>query len=287
MNALGYYNGTYGPLDEMTVPMNDRACYFGDGVYEAAVGMGNVIYDLDAHTDRMYASAQLLRIKMPHDREELKDILVDLVSKVDPAPLFMVYWQVSRATGRREHPFPKGDAPGNLWVTVQAVKEQPKAMEYRLITLPDTRFLHCNIKTLNLIPNVMALQQAVEAGCQEAVFHRDGRVTECARSNISIIKEGVFRTAPADNYILGGIARRNLLAACHKLGIPSLEAPFTVGEMMDADEVVVSSTGRFCVRVCEIDGQPVGKRDAERFQKLYQYVMEDFFSIIGMRTPSL
>jgi D-alanine transaminase len=146
----------------------------------------------------------------------------------------------------------------------------------RLITYPDTRFLHCNIKTLNLIPSVMAATAAAAAGCYEAVFHRNGRVTECSHSNVHIIKDGVFRTAPADNYILAGVARANLIKFCGRLGIEVREEPFTVEQMMAADEVIVSSAGGFCLAAEEINGRPVGGRAPELLRQLQDMAVNDY-----------
>lgn len=142
--------------------------------------------------------------------------------------------------------------------------------------MEDTRFFHCNIKTLNLIPSVMASQKAKEMGCDETVFHRGGRVTECAHSNVHIIKDGVFRTAPLDNLILPGTARAHLITACKKLGIGVSEEPFSVDELMAADEVIVSSAGSLCLQAVEIDGKPVGGKAPEILKPLQDEVLRVF-----------
>ena len=138
------------------------------------------------------------------------------------------------------------------------------------------RFFHCNIKTLNLLPSVLASEKAKQAGCQEAVFHRGERVTECSHSNVSIIENGVFVTAPTDNLILPGIARSNLIKACRALDIPVSETPFTVERMMQADEVIVSSSGSFCLSASHIDGVAVGGKRGDLLEKLRTYLEADF-----------
>lgn len=267
MKILGYYNGVCGPLEEMTVPMNDRACYFGDGVYEAAMARNGVIFGLDEHLDRLYNSAGLLDIAIPYTKKEMADILYGLLEKMDDREIF-IYWQVSRGTAMRKHEFPGKDVTANLWVTMKpgSCKEPDSAL--KLVTTEDTRFLHCNIKTLNLLPNVMASQKAVAAGCDECVFHRGDIVTECAHSNVSILKDGVFKTHPTDHYILPGITRMHLIQECKKLCIPVDETPFTMEELFDADEVIVSSTTKLCSAACEIDGKPVGGKAGELLRKL-------------------
>ena len=274
MKCLGYYNGKYGKLEDMYVPMNDRASYFGDGVYDATYSRNGIIYTLDEHVDRFYNSAGLLKINIPYTKDELKGILNDMVSKVEQGDNF-VYWQATRGTGIRDHVFPQ-DNKANIWITIKPSPIQDMSKHIKLITAEDTRFLHCNIKTLNLIPSVMASQKAKEAGCQECVFHRGDRVTECAHSNVHIIKDGVFKTAPTDHYILPGIARAHLIRACKKNNIVVDETPFTIDELMDADEVIVSSAGSFCLVADEIDGKKVGNKAPQLIKILQDFLMDEF-----------
>lgn len=262
MEKLGYYNGTFGPLDEMAVPMNDRACWFGDGVYEATTSRNYVPFALEEHMDRLYNSARLLKIIIPHKKDEMKDLIREMMRQVDTDRQF-VYWQVTRGTADRSHEFPKGNVPANVWVMIKPFDDFNIFQKLKLITVEDTRFLHCNIKTLNLLPNVMAAQKAAEAGCQEVVFHRGDLVTEGAHSNIHILKDGVLRTHPTDRYILPGISRKHTLNICRKHNIPVDETPFTLTALMDADEVFVTSASKLCKIAGEIDGIPVGGRAPE------------------------
>ena len=269
MKVLGYYNGVCGPLEEMTVPMNDRACYFGDGVYEAAMARNGVIFGLDEHMDRLFNSAGLLDIQIPYTKKELADILYDLLGKMDDSEIF-IYWQISRGTAMRKHEFPEAGVTANLWITMKPGSCKEPDSSLKLITVEDTRFFHCNIKTLNLLPNVMASQKAVAAGCDEGVFHRGDIVTECAHSNVSILKDGVFKTHPTDHFILPGITRMHLIQECKKLLIPVDEIPFTLEELFDADEIIVSSTSKLCSAACELDGKPVGGKDTALLRKLQE-----------------
>ena len=269
MKVLGYYNGVCGPLEEMTVPMNDRACYFGDGVYEAAMARNGVIFGLDEHMDRLFNSAGLLDIQIPYTKKELADILYDLLGKMDDSEIF-IYWQISRGTAMRKHEFPEAGVTANLWITMKPGSCKEPDSSLKLITVEDTRFFHCNIKTLNLLPNVMASQKAVAAGCDEGVFHRGDIVTECAHSNVSILKDGVFKTHPTDHFILPGITRMHLIQECKKLLIPVDETPFTLEELFDADEIIVSSTSKLCSAACELDGKPVGGKDTALLRKLQE-----------------
>ena len=275
MKTLGYYNGKYGELEEMSIPMNDRVCWFGDGVYDAGPSRNYKIFAIDEHIDRFFNSAGLLDIEMPVTKEELKELLQEMVNKMDIGNLF-VYYQVTRGTGVRDHAYTKG--PGNLWIMLKPAEISDGIEPIKLITVEDTRFLHCNIKTLNLIPSCVATEKAKKAGCQEAVFYRaGGRVTECAHSNVHIIKGGKLVTAPTDNLILPGIARAHLIRMCKKLGIPVSETPYTLKELFEAEEVLVTSSSNLCLHACEIDGKPVGGKNPELLEKIRSALLGDFY----------
>ena len=267
MKDIAYYNGKIGRIDEVQAPITDRGFYFGDGVYDAAMVRNKKIFALDDHLDRFYNSLSLLRIEPPMERSELAATLNDLVSRLDSDAPHMLYWQSTRAAAHRKHAFPAG-AKATLMAFAEACPLDRHDHPYKLITVEDTRFLHCNIKTLNLIPSVIAYQRCIEQGCQETVFHRGERVTECAHSNILIIKDGVLCTPPRDNLILPGITLKHLLMLAEKNGIPTSEAPFTMQELVDADEIIVSSSGGLCIQAVELDGKPIGGKDPKTLKTL-------------------
>lgn len=274
MENLGYYNGKIAPIDEMMVPMNDRVCYFGDGVYEATMVSNHKIFALDDHVERFYNSAGLVKIEIPYTKQELADILNDLVQKVD-SPDQMLYWQITRGTAPRNHIYPTG-VKANLWVTIKPMKVKDQSKKLLLTTMEDTRFLYCNIKTLNLMINCMAATHAEDQGCDECVFHRGDIVTECAHSNISIIKDGVFITHPTDHYILPGITRKHIIQICKDHNIPVDETTFTMQQLMEADEVLVSSSTQLCRSTCSVDGVPVGGRNPEMVKLIQDAYMEKY-----------
>ena len=274
MKTLGYYNGTVDELDRITVPMLDRACYFGDGVYDVTYSRNHRIYALEEHVDRFFASAEMLRISIGMTREELCSLLSDLVCKLDDGDLW-VYFQASRATAPRSHAFPEG-AKANLWVMLKPAKIKDTYQPMRCITMEDTRFLHCNVKSLNLLPNVLATQATVEAGVDECILHRGNDVTECAHSNLSILSKGKLITHPADCHILAGTGRAHLLGACRTMGIDVEERVFTMEEMMAADELLITSASALCVRVSEVDGVKVGGRAGDTVKKLQDWLLADF-----------
>ena len=274
MKNLGYYNGAFGLLEEMTIPMNDRVCWFGDGVYDAGPCRNYKIFAIDEHLNRFYGNARALDMEIPIKKEEMAALLNELVKKLDTGDLF-VYYQVTRGTAIRTHSYTKG--PGNLWIMMKPASINDGREPIRLITCEDTRFFHCNIKTLNLIPSVMAARQAESQGAYEAVFYRPGgRITECAHSNVHILKNGTLYTAPTDNLILPGIARAHLLCACRNLGIPVKEEPYYLPDLMDADEIIVTSSSNLCLHADQIDGQNAGMKDSRLYEALRHAVLEEF-----------
>ena len=264
MKDIAYYNGKVCEIADMMIPMNDRASFLGDGIYDATGVINHVPLALDDHLDRFYRSARLVRMEIPMSREQLKALLIDLVRQVDDPTQFL-YMQLTRGVGPRNHLFRyAGDQP-SLWAFSRPHVFADVHAGYHAITVEDTRFFHCNIKTIDLLPNVLASQAADDAGCDIAIFHRGERVTECAHSNIHIIRDGKLITAPLDQLILPGVTRKHILALCASNGIPVEERPFTVDEMLSADEVFSSSSSAITCRIVEIDGKPVGGRDEKTF----------------------
>ncbi len=265
MENIGYYNGKTGLIAEMTIPMGDRSVYFGDGVYDATYSVNHIIFALEEHLDRFFNSCRLLEIPAPMEREALKETLYNCVKQVDDPDQF-VYWQCTRGSGLRNHIFPEGKS--NLLIYCLPCPMKDLHQRYKLISMEDTRFYHCNVKTLNLIPSVIASQRAYEKGCQETVFHRGDLVTECAHSNVSILKDGKFITHQLDNLVLPGITRKHLIEICKEKNIPVEERDYTLDELRAADEIIISSSGALCMPACELDGQPVGGKAPEIIQIL-------------------
>ncbi len=292
MENLGYYNGKISPLDELTVPFNDRVHFFGDGVYEATFTRNHKVFALEEHIDRFYRSAAMVDIKIPMEKAEMATLIRDLVEKVD-SPEQQVYFQTTRGTQIRNHTYPE-DMVGNFWVVLKPMPIKDIGAEVKAILREDIRFHQCHIKTLNLLPAVMYSQEAARAGVYEAILYRTPtqsgccgdlcngmptRVTECAHSNVHIINEkGEFQTAPLDNLILPGIARAHLITACHELGIPVNETPFTVDELMNAKEVLISSSSAPGLRCVEIEGKTVGKQAPEMVAALQKWVRDEIFA---------
>ena len=252
MENIAYYNGKISSIEEMMIPMNERSSYFGDGVYDAMFTVDHVPLQLDDHLRRFYRSAK----------------------KID-SPDAMAYVQATRGVGMRGHAYRFAGTTPSLWVWVKPDMLDPMDRSYKAITMEDTRYFHCDIKTINLLPAVIYTQRAEEAGCDETILHRGDRVTECAHSNVHILKDGALKTAPCDNLILPGITRAHRIAQCREMGIPVIEEPFTVREMMEADEVFFTSASALCCRIEEIDGQKVGGRAPELIARIQKAAWDE------------
>ena len=287
LKNLGYYNGKYDLIEKMTVPMSDRVCWFGDGVYDATATRNGIIYCLDDHIDRFFNSAAMVEIEIPYTKDELKTLLNELVSKVDTSNTngeTFLYWQITRgANVPRNHVFPSG-VKANLWVTVTPRRLADVYRRDKLISYEDIRFYMCNIKTLCLLPSVLASEAAKRAGAEECIMYRkesDGiknRVTEGAHTNVHCLKDGCLYTAPLDNLILPGIARKNIIRMCNNLGIPVKEEAFSLEFLMDADEIMLSSSSNFCIAATHVDNIPVGGKAPDILKKIQDALLEDYLT---------
>ena len=279
MKTIAYYDGKIGAPEELMVPFNDRVHFFGDGCYDATVGANGKVYLLDDHLDRFYSSAKALDIKIPMEKKELGELLTKLLSMVDEQVNF-VYWQVTRGVEDRNHVYAE-DVPGKIWVLVRPQTLNNPDIPIALNDEEDTRFHHCNIKTLNLLPSVLTSQRAKRAGCKETIFHRGDIVTECAHSNVSILKDGVFYSHPNDEFILRGIAKTHMIQACYRLGITVMEKPFTFEFLKNADEIIVTSSSNFCLHANTLNGEPVGGKDSATLKAIQDEVLREFYEYTG------
>lgn len=287
LKNLGFYNGKYDTIENVSIPMTDRVCWFGDGVYEATAVRNGKIYCLDEHVDRFFNSASFVEISIPYTKEELKSLLNEMVPKVDVSETngeALLYWQITRgADVPRSHNFPE-NCPARLWITVTPRKLPDVYRKIKAITLEDIRFYMCNIKTLCLLPNVLASEKANKAGAEECVQYRaeangiKERVTEGSHTNVHCIKDGVLYTAPLDNLILPGIARKNIIRICAKIGIPVKEEIYSLDFLRSADEILFSSSSNFCLVATELDGISVGGKAPELLKKLQDALLDDYLS---------
>ena len=274
MINAAYYNGKIDLIENITVPLNDRAVYFGDGVYEVVYFKNGKVFALYDHLDRFYNSLSGIKIDFTMSRDEITAVLYSLLAKLDDVSEGIIYWQVSRGTAPRNHIFPTPAVEPNLLMYAKTKAAPSMDNKIKMITTEDIRFQMCNLKTINLLANVMASQKAEEAGCAEAVLHRGEIVTECSHSNISILKDGVLKTAPLTKYILPGTVRKQLIELCNANDIPVDQTAFTLSELMSADEVLIMSTTAMIRSACEINGEAVGGKAPELLKSIQSKYMD-------------
>jgi D-alanine transaminase len=255
--AIVLLNGEFVPAEEARVSYEDRGYYFGDGIYEVFRVYKGQLFETEAHLARLARSAQAISLKLPCSAEELA-AYVRRLCEANGLDTGIVYLQFTRGAAPRTHDFPENAVPAMMGFAKAMPRPTDKmANGIAAMTVPDIRWLRCDIKSLNLLPNVLAKQQAKEAGLQEAIFHRDGTVTECTSSNLMIVKDGVLCTHPADHLILHGITRSVVLRLAGSCGVPVREVPFTLEELAAADEVFITGTTVEITPVVAVDGRAV------------------------------
>lgn len=260
MSRVAYVNGRFRPIAALAVPVENRALQFADGIYEVVKVMGGRLCDLDRHLDRLERSLEALRIAMPASRGALVQIMREALRR-NGLKDALVYVQIDRGVAPRNHAFPKHARP-SLIVTVRRASF-PKPTELTegvgVITAPDQRWKRCDVKSVSLLANVLAKQQAVEAGCREVwLYDEAGAVTEGSSSNAYIVDpEGRLVTHPLGPRILGGVTRSVVLELARAEGIPVVERPFTLEEVRAAREAFLTSTSSLVLPVTSVDGRPV------------------------------
>lgn len=260
--------------EEAVVDIEDRGYQFGDGVYEVIRVYDGEFFAFQEHIERLERSTGEIRLAMPMPASELKDQLVQLVEKNELANGF-VYLQITRGTAPRTHHFP--EHRNSILTAYTKVMERPlRQLKNGISTIlaDDIRWLRCDIKSLNLLGNVLAKQDAKDLGCTEAIFHRGETVTEGSSSNVFIVKDGVLRTHPANNLILNGITRLKVFEMAAQLGIEIEEQSFTVDELFAADEVFITSTTSEITPVVRIGESLIGRGNpgevTERLQAAFE-----------------
>ncbi|MGN7388361.1 D-amino-acid transaminase [Sporosarcina sp. SAFN-015] len=257
--TIYFIDGKFTSKDSLNISVDDRGYYFGDGVYEVVKVYDGELYTAEEHFARLCQSAKKIKMAIPYSEQQLIDIAKELV-KVNEVNTGHIYLQVTRGASPRIHQFPElSVAPV---VTAYAI-HNPRPLSnieggVSVKSVEDVRWLRCDIKSLNLLANVLAKQEAYEAGCAEAIFIRDGLVMEGSSSNAFGVKDGVVITHPATNLILNGITRQVVLKLCAEMGIPVEERAFTPEEMAAMDEFFITSTTAEITPVVLIDEKPVG-----------------------------
>ena len=244
---------------DASVPYNDRGYVFGDGIYEYIRTYNNNIFTAKPHFERLLRSAKEIGLELKYNVEELTELIQELLA-ANGVVNGGVYIQVTRGAAPRDHAFPTPSVEANVMAFTKTYDRPYKLLEEGInaITTEDIRWLRCDIKSLNLLGNVLAKERAVKYNAQEAIQHRGDIVTEGSSSNVYAIKAGEIYTHPVNNYILNGITRMVIKDIAQEKGIPFNEGTFTVDFLRNADEIIVSSTSIEVMPVVKLDGEQVG-----------------------------
>ncbi len=258
-----YLNGTYLDRAKAVVSVDDRGFLFGDGVYEVTRATQGQLFEGERHMRRLARGLDGIALELPAGfAGELLEVSERLLREnaLEEGDA-IVYLQVTRGTAPRTHYFPPPGTKPTVFLSATRLKvpDDVRARGASVITLPDERWGRCDLKTVNLLPNVLAKQKAVIAKAFEAVLVSDGVMIEGASSNSFAVVNGVLRTHPATHRILAGITREVLLELAAELGIPVAERAVTLEELAGASEVMVTATTADVMPVVQVDGRPVGQ----------------------------
>lgn len=252
-------NGSLIDKKDVAIDMEDRGYQFGDGVYEVIRVYDGVCFELEAHIQRLAKSADELEIAYPFPLVDIEQQLLELVEKTQ-LENGTIYIQITRGVARRTHHFPENITP-TVVAYVQDLIRPLNKMENGSIAIlaDDIRWKRCDIKSLNLLGNVLIKQKAKGQGYEEAILHRDGIVTEGSSTNVFIVKNDVIYTHPANHLILKGITREIVINIAQESNFPLIQTHFTVDELLDADEVFITSTTLEVIPIIQVDHQKIGE----------------------------
>lgn len=275
-SPLTWFCGQYLPKDRVRIAPDDRGFQFGDGVYEFIRSYDGRLFRPKQHVERLEHSLREVRIGY-EGTGDLPAIALELLRRNGLTQRdATVYIQVTRGQSPRAHPFPAGDTEPTVYVEARRLAVPAAEMNegVAVITVPDTRWSRCDIKSICLLPNVLARQQAEEAGASEALFVRDGIVTEGTHTSVFGIRDGKLRTHSLDGCILPGITRSVILELCASLGVEVEEHAIRAEELPMMDELFIASTASEVIPVCTVDGVPIAAGQpgptTRRFQSAFR-----------------
>lgn len=258
MPDIGYLNGHFSPLEEIKISPDDRGFLFGDGVYEVIRAYHGVPAFWCEHFNRLVRSAKEIQLHFSLEQAEFQRLLLDGLQQSGYQE-GKIYIQVTRGVAPREHTFPPNGEPTVFLAFRKMVALSTEVCQrgVNVITLPDTRWHRCDIKSLNLLPNVLAKQKAREANAFEGVFVRDGQVTEGATSNIFAVKNGMIITPERNNLILAGVTQQQVVTLAQGKGLDVQFRPIPISEFLQSDEVFLVGTTIEILPVIQVNGETI------------------------------
>lgn len=257
-----YLNGAYLDRSEAKLSVDERGFFFGDGVYEVTRIVQGHVFEWERHMRRLERGLRELRIDALLTIEELFEIHQRLLRDNDLlAGQATVYLQITRGAAPRVHHFPPAGTRPTIFASAKGFLPpvELRARGASAVTYPDYRWSRCDLKTINLLPAVMANQYAVDHAALESIFVREAAVTEGSHTNVFGVLDGVLRTYPNSNFVLPGVTRDVVVEIAHELGIPVSETPIFVHELPRLEELFLTGTTSDVMPIVTLDGKPVGQ----------------------------
>lgn len=266
-----FLNGEYLPLSEAKVSVLDRGFVFGDGVYEVIPAYGGRLFRFDEHMHRLQDSLDAIRLSNPYRDAQWQEILTTLLKPNSTADQ-SVYLQLTRGVAPRDHGFPQA-VPATVFAMANplpAADNTQLQQGIEAVSLPDSRWQHCNIKSIALLANILLRQQAMDENATEAILIRDGQVTEGAASNVFIVDQGIIKTPIKDHHLLPGITRDLVVELAHDSQLACEETTISENELLNADEIWLTSSTKEIMPVTTLNHQSVGDgKPGPIWQKMY------------------
>jgi len=259
-NPTVFLNGQWQPLSEAKVSVLDRGFIFGDGIYEVVPAYSKRPFRIESHLNRLMRSLTAIRIRSPYDKEQWAALFHEVVTRNAGDDQF-VYIQVTRGVAKRDHAFPNPEVTPTVFAMSTAFHQPSQKIRdegVAVVTLPDERWLHCDIKSTALLGNVLARQSAADRGVMEGVMFRDGFLTEGSSSNVWMVKDGVLCAPIKNHLVLDGIRYGLFEELAAKLGIPLQIRRIRQAEVAGADELMISSATKEVLPVVKMDSRLVG-----------------------------
>ena len=259
-NPTVYLNGEWTPLLEAKVSVLDRGFIFGDGIYEVVPVYNRKPFRIEQHLSRLERSLGAIRIRPPMQRRQWLDLIAQVIDRNQGDDQF-VYLQVTRGVAKRDHAFPNPEVSPTVFAMSTPFMRPSQIMRdegLSVISLPDERWLHCDIKSTALLGNVLARQAAADRGVMEAIMFRDGFLTEGSASNIWLVKDGVLCAPIRNHLVLEGIRYGLMQEIAESLGIPVQIRRIRQAEVMQADELLLTSATKEVLPIVRMDNRAVG-----------------------------
>ena len=282
MNDLAYYNGNFMPINDVKISPLDRGFLFADGVYEVVPVYNKNPFFFNEHLERLYRSLKKIRLDPRIKKEEIKRVIEELIMQTRHTDQ-IVYIQITRGVAHRNHAFPKNARPTIFIMSSELIRptEQMFSEGVNAITTNDNRWKSCDIKSISLLPNVLAREEAIASNCHEAILVDNGNVTEGAASTIWIVKQGkIFCPEPCNN-LLEGVRIKIIEKLCFELEILFQRRNFEVSELMNADEILLTSATKEILPITSVNGRKIGAKSLEGKQgRIFQKLRRRYTDLI-------